>query len=120
MDTKQLEVKVLVLEERLGVQAIHLKDVDECCGKLKGSSTQEFKVLGERIVAIEHDMNTNCKNVEVDVATLEERLDSYAKEHGKFNQEISSIHDKYFQASIGVFLALVSAALSLIMTLLVK
>ena len=50
MELKELQIQVEVLKERQRLQAEHLKDVDECCGKLKGSSHIELEALRERIV----------------------------------------------------------------------
>jgi len=114
MEAKELEVKLRVLEERVNLQALHLKDVDECCGKLKGSSTQELKQISERLIAVEHDMGRNCKDVEITVATLEKKSEILLKQNQQLTEEINKIHDKYFHASIGVFLAVIGAAASLI------
>lgn len=118
MDAKELEVKLLVLEERVNVQALHLKDVDECCGKLKGSSNQELSQLSERIVAVEHDMGTNCKDVEIKVATLEKKAELLLTQNQELTTELSKIHDKYFHASIGVFLSVIGAAAALVFSFL--
>lgn len=117
MNERDIEVKLLVMEERLRTQAHHLKDVDECCGKLKGSSSQEFKILTERVIALEQNMNTNCHDVEVNLNALSTHVKDKGKEYGEdiisLTDEINKIHDKYFTFSIGILSALVIAIISL-------
>lgn len=91
MNEKEVEVAIEVLKERQRVQGNHLKDVDECCGKLKGSTSAEFLHLWEHFSKLEEDMNNNCHDVEVEVAALEEKVKSNEKMVDSINSNLTKI-----------------------------
>lgn len=50
------EVRVRVLEERVHGIGMMTREAEKCCGGLKGDLSR----LGERVVVLEHDVNTHC------------------------------------------------------------
>lgn len=91
MEDKEVEVQLELIKERQRVQDVHLKDVDECCGKLKGATEAELKVLGERIVALESNMDDNCHDVEIDMSKLTERVDNNVLMINSINSNLNKI-----------------------------
>ena len=60
------EVRVRVLEERVHTIGRMTREAEKCCGGLRGDAQR----LGERVVALEHDVNTNCVALKHDVNDL--------------------------------------------------
>ena len=96
MNELETEVAIEVLKERQRVQEIHLKDVDECCGKLKGMSVEEHRVICEELSALKQDMKHACSGVETDVEVLR----TYSKQQKECIKDCSSEKiTKYFNAA---------------------
>lgn len=74
MNSQDIEVAIKVLQERQNTQDRRLSDVDECCGKLKGTLNSEMRITNERIVKIERGMDINCKDVELEIESIKEKV----------------------------------------------
>lgn len=114
MNEKDMMIKINLLEERQHVQANHLKDVDECCGKIQGNTDGKIQHITERIVGIEHDMNNNCKDVELDLAAAKEVIKTQCKNIETNSDEIEKIHERYYQFSIAIILSFVTALIGIL------
>lgn len=108
MDQQEMEVELKVIKERQNIQGHKLKDVDECCGNLKGSLNAEIRVLAERIVKVEEHMDANCIDVEKKVDVLEERVDTNTK-------MIDTINTNFRQIRYLIYAAILTSLLSIIL-----
>ena len=113
MNELDIEVALKVLEERQRLQEDRLKDVDECCGKLKGSSSQEFRILSERITAIEQEMSHNCESMSGDFRALDERVKMQCDGIEKIEADITDIHKTYRKVTIEFILAVLLGIVAL-------
>lgn len=132
MNQQDLEVDLKLLEEKQKIFESRLKDVDECCGKLKGTINAEVMVLNERIVNIEHHMENNCKDVEIQMKGIEEQtktqfneLGEARKEDEKLSQKIDRLDEKldkkiskitgyYMTFTIGILVSMAIGLISLL------
>ncbi len=128
-ELQNLKLDLKLVAERQKILESRLKDVDECCGKLKGNINAEMRVVNERIVKIEQSMDNNCKEVEIQVKALQEQTktqfedisevkyddkileDKIDKLDAKLDQKISKITGYYMKFTLGI---LISMAVSLI------
>ncbi|RAP49283.1 MAG: hypothetical protein BZ138_07840 [Methanosphaera sp. rholeuAM270] len=104
MEQQDLEVAIKVLEERQNIQGNHLKDVDECCGKLKGSTAAEYRALSEKILKLEGHMDDNCQGVEVELAAFEERIKTQFKTIQELKEEILEIRKTYKKVTLEIII----------------
>ena len=104
MNQQDIEVAIEVLKERQRVQANHLKDVDECCGKLKGSTAAEYRTLSEKILKLEGHMDDNCAGVELEQTALEERVKTQCETINEIKQEILEIRKTYKKVTLEIIL----------------
>lgn len=129
MNQQEIEIALKLLEEKQKIHDNRLKDVDECCGKLKGTLNAEMRIVNERIVKMEQGVDNNCKNVELQISTLQEQTKSQfhdlseVKEDDdalnkrietvdkKLDEKISKITNYYMTFTLGI---LVSMAVGLI------
>lgn len=107
MNQQDIEVAIEVLKERQRVQANHLKDVDECCGKLKGSTDAEFRSMTEKILKMEAHMDDNCVNVELELAALEERAKAQCETISELKEEILEIRKTYKKVSLEIIVGVI-------------
>lgn len=107
MNQQDIEVAIEVLKERQRVQANHLKDVDECCGKLKGSTTQEFRMLGEKIIMVQDSMDNNCNGFMVELSTLEERVKTQCESIKEIKEEIVEIRKTYKKVTLELIIGVI-------------
>ena len=113
MNQHDLEVAIEVLKERQRVQANHLKDVDECCGKLKGSTDAEFRSLSEKIIKVEDHMDDNCSGVELELATIDERVKTQCETITELKEEILEIRKTYKKVTIEIILGIMLMIIAL-------
>lgn len=132
MNSQEVEVALKVLEERQNIHDSRLKDVDECCGKLKGALNSEMRIVNERIVKVEHGIDTNCKDVEIQMKALQEqtktqfnKIGEVQKDEDKLTQKIDELNKKlddkiskitqyYITFTIGILTAIIISVISII------
>lgn len=128
-ELQDLKLNIRLVEEKQKILESRLKDVDECCGKLKGNINAEMRVVNERMVKLEQGMDVNCKDVEIQMRALQEqtktqfndiaevkdddkelseKIDALDK---KLDMKISKITSYYMKFTLAI---LVSMAISLI------
>lgn len=128
-EIQELKLNIRLVEEKQKILESRLKDVDECCGKLKGNINAEMRVVNERMVKLEQGMDVNCKEVEIQMRALQEqtktqfndiaevkdddkelseKIDALDK---KLDMKISKITGYYMKFTLAI---LVSMAISLI------
>lgn len=113
MTPQEIEITIEVLKERQRVQANHLKDVDECCGKIQGDTHSKINHINERLIAIEHDMDDNCKNVEIDLKTLQTISDQRCETIKEIKTDLHEIHQTYKKTSIEIIILLITTLTTL-------
>ena len=94
MSSTDDEINMIIIEEKQKILESRLKDVDECCGKLKGTINAEMRIVNERIVGLEHGVNSNCKDVEIQLRALEELNKPLFHSEEKLNNQISKVDKK--------------------------
>lgn len=128
-EIQELKLNIRLVEEKQKILESRLKDVDECCGKLKGNINAEMRVVNERMVKLGQGMDVNCKEVEIQMRALQEqtktqfndiaevkdddkelseKIDALDK---KLDMKISKITGYYMKFTLAI---LVSMAISLI------
>lgn len=117
MTPQDIEITLEVLKERQRVQANHLKDVDECCGKIQGTTQSQILHINERIIALEHDMDDNCKNVEIGLQKLQTISDQRCDTIKEIKTDIKDIHQTYKKTTMEIILLLITTLITLSMTL---
>lgn len=117
MTPQDIEITLEVLKERQRVQANHLKDVDECCGKIQGNTQSKILHINERIIAIEHDMDDNCKNVEIDLQKLQTISDQRCDTIKEIKTDIKDIHTTYKKTTTEIIILLITTLITLATTL---
>lgn len=95
MNEQDIEIALKVIEERQRLQEDRLKDVDECCGKLKGTLNGEIRITNERIIKIEQSMDSNCKHVEIEMATLNEKGRVFDEDMDETREYVKTIDQKF-------------------------
>lgn len=113
MNQQDIEVAIEVLKERQRVQANHLKDVDECCGKLKGAMDHEFRVYSEKLVHLETGMEDNCHMVELDLKTFEERFRNQCDTISEIKSDLEEIHQTYKKVTLEIIISVVILIIAL-------
>ena len=113
MNQQDIEVAIEVLKERQRVQANHLKDVDECCGKLKGSTEAEFRAMSEKILRMESHMDDNCTSVELEFNTLDERVKNQYETIDEIKKEILDIRKTYKKVTLEIIVGIVMLIIAL-------
>lgn len=113
MNQQDIEVAIEVLKERQRVQANHLKDVDECCGKLRGSTDAEFRSLSEKILVLEGHMDDNCVDIESDFHTLDERVRNQCETIKELKNEILEIRKTYKKVTLEIIISVIALILAL-------
>lgn len=125
MSAREDEINLIIIEEKQKILESRLKDVDECCGKLKGTINAEMRIVNERIVGIEHGMNTNCKDVEIEMKALEEQNKTLFRTDDKLTCSIQAVDEKldkkiskitgyYMTFTLGILGSLVISLIALI------
>lgn len=113
MSLNEDEINLILIEEKQKILESRLKDVDECCGKLKGTINAEMRIVNERIVGLEHGVTNNCKEVEIQMKGLEEQnktlfrtddklLDDIEAVEEKLDKKISKITGYYMSFTLGI------------------
>lgn len=115
MNQQDIEVAIEVLKERQRVQANHLKDVDECCGKLKGSTDSEFRVISEKLIKVEDHMNDNCGEVSLELTALEERVKNQCETINDLKGEVADIHKTYKKVTLEIIVSVVVMVIALLL-----
>ncbi|RAP51123.1 MAG: hypothetical protein BZ138_05955 [Methanosphaera sp. rholeuAM270] len=115
MEQKDIEIKLQLLEEKQLIQEAHIKDVDICCGKIQGHTESMIQNLRERVIGIEHDMDDNCHEVELEQRANAEQIKSLWERNKELREEIDSIHVAYRNATLGILTSLAVALVSLIL-----
>lgn len=113
MNQQDIEVAIEVLKERQRVQANHLKDVDECCGKLKGSTDAEFRSIAEKLIKVEDHMGDNCQVVELEMTALDERVKTQCDTIAEIKEEILEIRKTYKKVTIEIILGIMLMVIAL-------
>ncbi len=113
MNQQDVEVAIEVLKERQRVQANHLKDVDECCGKLKGSTDAEFRVISEKIIKLENHMDENCVDVELEQKQIVERVKNQCETVNELKSEILEIRKTYKKVTLEIIIAVITMIIAL-------
>lgn len=113
MNQQDLEVAIEVLKERQRVQANHLKDVDECCGKLKGSTDAEFRSITEKILRMEAHIDDNCSGVEMEFNTLDERVKNQCESIQEIKAELLDIRNTYKKVTLEIIVSVVVMIIAL-------
>lgn len=113
MNQQDVEIAIEVLKERQRVQANHLKDVDECCGKLKGSTDAEFRSISEKIIKLEDNICDNCKDFEIDMTSLDERVKTQCETISELKEEIMEIRKTYKKVTIEIILGIMLMVIAL-------
>lgn len=131
-EIQELKLNLRLVEEKQKILESRLKDVDECCGKLKGNINAEMRVVNERMVKLEQGMDVNCKEVEIQMRALQEqtktqfndiaevkdddkelseKLDDLDK---KLDMKISKITGYYMKFTLGILLSMAVSLIALI------
>lgn len=113
MNQQDVEIAIEVLKERQRVQANHLKDVDECCGKLKGSTDAEFRSLSEKLIKVEDHMNDNCNGVELELTTIDERVRNQCETVKELKEELLDIRKTYKKVTLEIIVSVVVMIIAL-------
>lgn len=117
MNRRDLEIAIEVLKERQRINESHLKDVDECCGKLKGRSDAEFRSMSERLTALENNMDDRCKDVKLDlsaqIVSIDEREKALCTSMKKMSTELEAIHQAYRKVTLEFILAVLIGIVAL-------
>ena len=113
MNEQEIEVNIEVLKERQRVQANHLKDVDECCGKLKGSTDAEFRSISEKIIKMENHLDDNCNSVEVEFTALDERVKAQCETIAEMKEDLLDIHKTYKKVTLEIIVSVILLVLAL-------
>ena len=113
MNQQDIEVAIEVLKERQRVQANYIKDIDECCGKLKGSTDSEFRALSEKLIKVEDHMNDNCGEVSLELTALEERVKSQCATVKELKEEILEIRKTYKKVTLEIIVSVVVMIIAL-------
>lgn len=116
MNELDVGVALEVMKERQRVLESHLKDVDECCGKLKGLASQEHRMLGEEISAIKQDMKHACSGVETDVEVLR----AYFKQQKECIEDCQEEITDMLRTQRKFYLGLISSFLLALVTLFIN
>ena len=135
MSSEELQDLILnlkLVEEKQKILESRLKDVDECCGKLKGNINAEMRVVNERLVKIEQGMDVNCKEVEIQMRALQEQTKTQFneiaevkdddKELGekideldkKLDAKISKITGYYMKFTLGILISMAVGLIALL------
>lgn len=113
MNQQDIEVAIEVLKERQRVQANHLKDVDECCGKLRGSTDAEFRNIAEKMARMDGHMDDNCQDVELELTALDERVKTQCETINELKEEILEIRKTYKKVTIEIILGILLMVVAL-------
>lgn len=117
MNQQDVEIAIEVLKERQRVQANHLKDVDECCGKLKGSTDAEFRTLSEKFIRIEDHMNDSCDEVALELTALDEKVKNQCDSINELKNEILEIRRTYKKVTLEIIVSVLVMIIALFIRL---
>ncbi len=117
MNQQDIEVAIEVLKERQRVQANHLKDVDECCGKLKGSTEGEFRTLSEKIIKIEDHMDDKCSEVALDLVGLEKTVKNQYDTIQEIKEELLDMRKTYKKVTLEIIVSVLLMIIALFIRL---
>lgn len=93
-EIQELKLNLRLVEEKQKILESRLKDVDECCGKLKGNINAEMRVVNERMVKLEQGMDVNCKEVEIQMKSLQEQTKTQFNEIAEVKDDDKELSDK--------------------------
>ena len=91
---QELKLNLRLVEEKQKILESRLKDVDECCGKLKGNINAEMRVVNERMVKLEQGMDVNCKEVEIQMRALQEQTKTQFNDIAEVKDDDKELSDK--------------------------
>ena len=127
-----MEIAIKVLEERQNLQDSRLNDVDECCGKLKGTVITESRDFNKRLAKVENGMDIACNDVQIQIKSLEEQnktqfndiedlnndsdkiTNAIEKLDEKLDKKMSKITSYYVSFTLGILGSLVISLIALI------
>ena len=93
-EIQELKLNLRLVEEKQKILESRLKDVDECCGKLKGNINAEMRVVNERMVKLEQGMDVNCKEVEIQMRALQEQTKTQFNDIAEVKDDDKELSDK--------------------------
>lgn len=93
-ELQELKLNIRLVEEKQKILESRLKDVDECCGKLKGSINAEMRVVNERIVKLEQGVDVNCKEVEIQMRALQEQTKNQFNDIAEVKDDDKELSEK--------------------------
>lgn len=93
-EIQELKLNIRLVEEKQKILESRLKDVDECCGKLKGNINAEMRVVNERIVKLEQGVDVNCKEVEIQMRALQEQTKTQFNDIAEVKDDDKELSDK--------------------------
>lgn len=93
-EIQDLKLNIRLVEEKQKILESRLKDVDECCGKLKGNINAEMRVVNERMVKLEQGMDVNCKEVEIQMRALQEQSKTQFNDIAEVKDDDKELSDK--------------------------
>lgn len=93
-ELQDLKLNIRLVEEKQKILESRLKDVDECCGKLKGNINAEMRVVNERMVKLEQGMDVNCKEVEIQMRALQEQSKTQFNDIAEVKDDDKELSDK--------------------------
>lgn len=93
-EIQELKLNIRLVEEKQKILESRLKDVDECCGKLKGNINAEMRVVNERMVKLEQGMGVNCKEVEIQMRALQEQTKTQFNDIAEVKDDDKELSDK--------------------------
>lgn len=93
-ELQDLKLNIRLVEEKQKILESRLKDVDECCGKLKGNINAEMRVVNERIVKLEQGVDVNCKEVEIQMRALQEQTKTQFNDIAEVKDDDKELSEK--------------------------
>lgn len=93
-EIQELKLNIRLVEEKQKILESRLKDVDECCGKLKGNINAEMRVVNERMVKLGQGMDVNCKEVEIQMRALQEQTKTQFNDIAEVKDDDKELSDK--------------------------
>lgn len=93
-ELQELKLNIRLVEEKQKILESRLKDVDECCGKLKGNISAEMRVVNERMVKLEQGKDVNYKEVEIQMRALQEQTKSQFNDIAEVKDDDKELGDK--------------------------
>lgn len=93
-ELQELKLNIRLVEEKQKILESRLKDVDECCGKLKGSINAEMRVVNERMVKLGQGMDVNCKEVEIQMRALQEQTKNQFNDIAEVKDDDKELSEK--------------------------